>query len=169
MGSRRRGSRPRSAARSGRSGSGVAHEADGLAGLRDAPRPGRPPVHGPETRARLIALACTRPAETLEGPRRERRTHRELAERVGMSESQAHEILRAAEIKPHLLEQWVMSELGPDFDAQAAEVCGLYLDPRGDAGRLDRREDGHPGEGADARRRAGAAGQADPARARVRP
>jgi len=46
-----------------------------------------------------------------------------------MSESQAHEILRAAEIKPHLLEQWVMSELGPDFDAQAAEVCGLYLDP----------------------------------------
>ena len=104
-------------------------EADGLAGLRDAPRPGRPLVHGPETRARLIALACTRPAETREGLRRERWTHRELAERVGMSESQAHEILRAAEIKPHLLEQWVMSELGPDFDAQAAEVCGLYLDP----------------------------------------
>jgi len=23
----------------------------------------------------------------------------------------------------------VVSELGPDFDAQAAEVCGLYLDP----------------------------------------
>ena len=104
-------------------------EADGIAGLRDAPRPGRPLVHGPQTRARLIALACTRPGETPEGLRRERWTHRELAERVGMSESQAHEILRAAEIKPHLLEQWVMSELGPDFDAQAAEVCGLYLDP----------------------------------------
>ena len=102
-------------------------EVDGLAGLRDAPRPGRPLVHGPEVRARLIGLACTRPAA--EGLRRERWTHRELAELVGMSESQAHEILRAAEIKPHLLEQWVMSELGPDFDAQAAEVCGLYLDP----------------------------------------
>jgi transposase len=38
--------------------------------------------------------------------------------------------LPAAEIKPHLLEQWLLSELGPDFDAQAAEVCGLYLDPR---------------------------------------
>ena len=25
--------------------------------------------------------------------------------------------------------KWVMSELGPEFDAQAAEVCGLYLDP----------------------------------------
>ena len=54
---------------------------------------------------------------------------RELAEQVGMSESQAHEILRAAEIKPHLLEQWVISELGPDFDARAAELCGLCLEP----------------------------------------
>jgi transposase len=104
-------------------------EADGVPGLRDAPRPGRPLVHGPQTRARLIALACTRPSVSPEGLRRERWTHRELAEQVGMSESQAHEILRAAEIKPHLLEQWVMSELGPGFDAQAAEVCGLYLDP----------------------------------------
>jgi len=102
---------------------------EGLGGLRDRARPGRPLVHGPETRARLIALACTRPPETASGQRRERWTHWELARQVGMSESQAHEILRAAEIKPHLLEQWVMSELGPDFDAQAAEVCGLYLDP----------------------------------------
>lgn len=102
---------------------------DGLAGLMDAPRSGRPLVYGAQVRARLIALACTRPTETREGLRRERWTHRELAEQVGMSESQAHEILRAAEIKPHLLDQWVMSDLGPDFDAQAAEVCGLYLDP----------------------------------------
>jgi hypothetical protein len=51
-------------------------------------------------RARLIALACTRPPETAEGPRRTRWTHAELAAQVGMSESQAHEILRAAEIKP---------------------------------------------------------------------
>src|SRR5215831_9883023 len=105
------------------------YEREGLAGLLDARRPGRPLVHGPRTRAKLIALACTRPAPTREGLRRERWTHRELAEQVGMSESQAHAILRAAEIKPHLLEQWVMSDLGPDFDVQAAEVCGLYLDP----------------------------------------
>ena len=105
------------------------YELDGLAGLADAPRTGRPLVHGPQTRARLIALACTRPGGNESGLRRERWTHRELGEQVGMSESQAHAILRAAEIKPHLLEQWVMSELGPDFDAQAANVCGLYLDP----------------------------------------
>jgi transposase len=103
--------------------------AEGVAGLRDAARAGRPLVHGPQVRARLIALACTRPPDTAQGLRRTRWTHAELASEVGMSESQAHAILRAAEIKPHLLEQWVISELSPDFDAQAAEVCGLYLDP----------------------------------------
>jgi transposase len=106
-----------------------AYERRGLTGLRDAPRPGRPLVHRAEVRARLVALACTRPPQMPSGLRRERWTHRELADEVGMSESQAHAILRALEIKPHLLEQWVMSELGPDFNAQAAEVCGLYLDP----------------------------------------
>ncbi|HYN92011.1 MAG TPA: IS630 family transposase [Thermoleophilaceae bacterium] len=109
------------------------YEREGMAALADAPRPGRPLVHGHETRARLIALACTRPEETEQGLRRERWTHRELAEAVGMSVSQAHEILRAADIRPHLTEQWVMSELDPDFDAQAAEVCGLYLDPPANA------------------------------------
>ena len=101
------------------------YQRDGLEGLRDRPKPGRPLTHGQAVRARLIALACTRPPDTGEGVRRERWTHRELAERVGMSESQAHAILRAADVRPQLTEQWVMSELGPDFDAQAAEVCGL--------------------------------------------
>ena len=105
------------------------YERDGLEGLRDRPKSGRPLTHDQAVRARLIALACTRPPETPERVRRERWTHRELAEQVGMSESQAHVILRDADVRPHLTEQWVMSELGPEFDAQAAEVCGLYLDP----------------------------------------
>lgn len=109
------------------------YEHAGLDGLRDRPKTGRPLTHGSEVRAKLIALACTRPPETAEGVRRERWTHAELAEQVGMSESQAHAILRAADIRPHLTEQWVMSELGADFDAQAAEVCGLYLDPPANA------------------------------------
>jgi transposase len=101
---------------------------DGVDGLRDRPKAGRPLTHGPEARARLIGLACTRPPDTAEGVRRARWTHAELAGQVGMSPSQAHVILRAADLRPHLTEQWVMSELGPEFDAQAAEVCGLYLD-----------------------------------------
>ncbi len=109
------------------------YERDGLAGLRDRPKSGRPLTHRSEVRAKLIALACTRPPDTAEGVRRARWTHAELAAQVGMSESQAHAILRAAEIRPHLTEYWVMSELGAGFDAQAAEVCGLYLDPPSNA------------------------------------
>jgi transposase len=111
----------------------ASYERDGLDGLRDLPKTGRPLTHGQDVRARLIALACTRPPNTPEGVRRERWTHLELAEMVGMSESQAHLILRGADVRPHLTEYWVMSELGPDFDADAAVVCGLYLDPPANA------------------------------------
>ena len=100
------------------------YERDGLEGLRDRPKTGRPLTHRPEVRAKLIALACTRPPDAAEGVRRERWTYAELAEAVGMSESQAHAILAGADLRPHLTERWVMSELGPRFDAQAAEVCG---------------------------------------------
>jgi len=79
---------------------------DGLDGLRDRPKSGRPLTHGPAVRARLIALACTRPPDTATGMRRERWTHRQLAEQVGMSESQAHVILREADLRPHLTEYW---------------------------------------------------------------
>jgi transposase len=106
------------------------YEEDGMDGLRDAPRPGRPLTHEAETRALLIAKACTRPPETPEGQRRERWTYRELGEAVGMSESQAHVILSRAEIKPHRTEYWVMTDFDqPYFQERAAEVCGLYLDP----------------------------------------
>src|ERR1035437_724241 len=48
------------------------YERDGIEGLRDRPRSGRPLTHGPERRALLIAKACTRPPETESGQRRER-------------------------------------------------------------------------------------------------
>lgn len=86
--------------------------------------------HGPQTRALLIAKACTRPEPTAEGARRERWTYRELAEQVGMSESQAHLILQRAEIKPHRTDYWVMSDSAqPEFEQRLREICGLYLNP----------------------------------------
>jgi len=109
------------------------YEREGLDGLRDRPKSGRPMTHDQAVRARLIALACTRPPDTEQGLRRERWMLRELAEAVGMSVSRAQAILAEADLRPHLTEYWVMSELGPDFDAQAAEVCGLYVDPPANA------------------------------------
>ena len=103
---------------------------DGIAGLKDAPRPGAPLTHRPETRALLIAKACTRPEPTEEGVRRERWTYRELGEAVGMSESQAHVILSRAVIKPHRTDYWVMSDFSqPEFEERLGEICGLYVDP----------------------------------------
>lgn len=103
---------------------------DGMAGLRDAPRPGAPLTHGPQTRALLIAKACTRPPASPEGARQERWTYEQLGAAVGMSGSQAHVILQRAEIKPHLTEYWIMSDFSrPEFEERCAEICGLYVDP----------------------------------------
>jgi len=103
---------------------------DGIAGLRDAPRPGPPLTYGPEVRALLIAKACTRPPATEEGARQERWTYEQLGAAVGMSGSQAHEILARAAIKPHLTEYWIMSDFSrPEFEERCSAICGLYVDP----------------------------------------
>jgi transposase len=106
------------------------YERHGMAGLRDAPRSGRPLTHGPETRALLIAKACTRPESEESGQRRERWSYRELGEEVGMSESQAHVILSRAQLKPHRTDYWIMSEFSREgFEQRMVEVCGLYVHP----------------------------------------
>src|SRR5664279_4061849 len=79
------------------------YEQDGIAGLGDLPRSGKPLIYSQQDRARLIAKACTRPPETPEGAQQERWTYEQLGEAVGMSGSQAHVILARAEVKPHLL------------------------------------------------------------------
>ncbi|MGO9956507.1 MAG: helix-turn-helix domain-containing protein, partial [Solirubrobacteraceae bacterium] len=106
------------------------YAAAGMKGLGDAPRSGAPLTHGPETRAMLIAKACTRPSPTEKGARRERWTYEELGREVGMSGSQAHLILSRAAIKPHLTEYWIMSDFSREgFEERMVEVCGLYVDP----------------------------------------
>lgn len=106
------------------------YEREGIVGLRDLPRPGKPLVYSSEVRAKLIAKACTRPPDTPEGQRRERWTYDELAAEVGMSSSHAHTILARADVKPHLTDYWVMSDFtDPQFEERLREVCGLYVDP----------------------------------------
>jgi hypothetical protein len=106
------------------------YERAGIEGLADAPRSGAPLTHGPQTRALLIAKACTRPEPSEEGARRERWTYEELGREVGMSGSQAHAILSRATIKPHLTDYWVMSDFSqPEFEQRMGEICGLYVDP----------------------------------------
>ena len=96
---------------------------DRMEGLRDAPRPGRPRIHGPDTRLKIATEACRLPEEG---------THwstRGLAEHIGgVSHVTVHRVLAAEKIKPHLQEMWLNSQ-DPDFEAKQAEIIGLYLDP----------------------------------------
>jgi transposase len=102
---------------------------DGLKGLQDRPRSGRPPVHSPAVRAEVIALACALPAEN-EVPLSRwscPEIARELAVRchINASASSVRRWLAADALKPWQHRSWI-SIRDPDFAVKAARVLDLY-------------------------------------------
>jgi transposase len=98
-------------------------EAQRLAGLTDAPRPGRPPRYGREERDRVIALTLEPPPDGA--------THwsaRRMAARTGISTTTIQRIWAEADLKPHRVETFKYST-DPDLEAKVRDVVGLYLDP----------------------------------------
>jgi transposase len=103
--------------------------ADRLAGLRDAPRPGRPCWLPDVVRAEVIALACELPAESgvplsrWSGPE----LARELLARsqVRASVSTVRRWLADDALKPWQHRSWI-SVRDPDFAVKAARVLDLY-------------------------------------------
>jgi transposase len=97
----------------------------GMAGLSDRPRPGRPPVYGPDTHLRIVATV------TSELPENDTVwSHRLLAEHLeddGISASQIGRILADLDLKPHRVRGWLTRRADPAFFTKAAEVCDLYL------------------------------------------
>jgi len=94
----------------------------GLAGLADAPHPGRPQMHGREVRERILATTLTRP---------EGATHwstRRLAKEVGVSRSTVARVWREGRLKPHRTETFKFSS-DPELVAKVTDVVGLYLNP----------------------------------------
>jgi transposase len=100
-----------------------------LAGLKDAPRSGRPPVFTAAARAEAVALACALPAET--GVPLSRwscpELARELAARcqVAASASTIGRWLAADALKPWQHRSWI-SVRDPEFAAKAARALDLY-------------------------------------------
>ena len=100
-----------------------------LAGLKDAPRSGRPPVFTAADRAEVIALACALPAESglplsrWSGPD----LARELAARcqLAVSASTVRRWLARDALKPWQHRSWI-SVRDPEFAARAARVLDLY-------------------------------------------
>ncbi len=98
-------------------------EAERLAGLRDAPRPGRTPTYTRADRDRVIALTLEPPSDGT--------THwsaRRVASRVGMSITTVQRIWAEAGLKPHRTETFKFST-DPALEAKIRDVVGLYLDP----------------------------------------
>ena len=95
----------------------------GLAGLRDAPRPGAKPVYGEEFRHRVLALLEQPPPEgqaSWDGPAVARALH-----------GSAHavwRVLRHAGICLQRQRSWCVST-DKEFAAKAADIVGLYLNP----------------------------------------
>ena len=109
-----------------------------LAGLRDAPRPGRPRRLPDAVRAQVIALACELPATS--GVPLCRWSSPELAARcqVRVSTSTVRRWLAEDALKPWQYRSWI-SVRDPDFALKAARVLDLGAPPAcgGDAGVWD--------------------------------
>ncbi len=103
------------------------YAADGLDGLRDKPRPGRPRVHGPEQRLRIVATATSAPPQP-----DSQWTHQSIAEHLadsGMSASYVGRTLKRLDLKVHKVVGWLNRRDTPEFWERAADICGLYLNP----------------------------------------
>jgi transposase len=95
----------------------------GIAGLQDRPRSGRPPTITARKRAQIVALTLKPPAAGL--------THwstRDLARHAGVSHGTVHRIWRAHALKPHQVSTFKFTT-DPEAEAKIYDVVGLYLDP----------------------------------------
>src|SRR3990172_4672048 len=97
--------------------------ADGLPGLYDAPRPGRPKAIPLTKEARILADTQRRPPTPLS-----HWSSRTMATRHGVSQSFVSRLWRRHGLRPHQLDYYVASP-DPDFETKAAAILGLYLNP----------------------------------------
>src|SRR3984957_19809243 len=95
---------------------------DGLEGLRDSPRSGRPPRHDSETRHKVQTRVCQQPED------QGRWTVRSLAAAVGLPARAVHAMVVAAKLQPHRIRTFTFSP-DPDFEAKLLDIVGLYLNP----------------------------------------
>src|SRR6266436_695439 len=94
-----------------------------LAGLYDAPRPGRPRAHDDDEVARLLRTVLkTRPKDA---------THwsvRTVAEKTGISKSTVQRYFALFGVQPHRTKSFKLST-DPFFVEKVRDVVGLYLNP----------------------------------------
>jgi len=96
---------------------------DGIEGLADRPRSGRPPELTESKIARIVALTLKPPPRGLS-----HWSTRELAERVGVSHMSVHRVWQAHALQPHRLQTFKFTT-DPNAEERIRDVVGLYLNP----------------------------------------
>jgi transposase len=110
---------------------------EGIAGLKDRPRSGRPVEINALVRCQVVAMACGKPADfnvpcanvwTLD------RLYGALVKVLQdwgvatISRASMVRILNHADMKPHKMRMWLHSP-DPEFRRKVTEICELYLSP----------------------------------------
>jgi len=96
---------------------------EGLAGLYDRPKSGRPPTVTARKRAQIVALTLKPP-----GGGRTHWTSRDLARKTGVSHTTVHRLWQAHALKPHRVSTFKFTT-DPQAEEKIHDVVGLYLNP----------------------------------------
>lgn len=99
------------------------YQAHGVRGLRGRHRGSKPRVLTPQVEARILSWTRKPPTDGT--------THwstRRLADKLRVPHTIVARAWKRAGLQPHRLERCLRST-DPDFEAKAAEIIGLYLDP----------------------------------------
>ena len=97
------------------------YEAEGLGGLQDKQRSGRPVKLSAARKQQIVNRACAAPPKHLS-----RWSVRTLAAELGLPSSTVHRMLVAAKLQPHRIRTFTFSP-DPDFEAKLLDIAGLYL------------------------------------------
>lgn len=104
------------------------YKEQGLVGLIDKPRTGKPRIYQEADKARVIQLACSKPEGGYTSW-----SQRRIAKELGMSQAKVQQILKSHDLKPHKVEYWCGKSTDPEFEKKMLNVIGLYMKPEKNA------------------------------------
>jgi len=103
------------------------YQEEGIDGLSDRSRPGRPTGRDAEQIQRVINRACSPPPKHLS-----RWSVRSLAAALKMPKTEVHRIMQFCDLHPHRLRTFTFSP-DPKFEEKLLDVVGLYMNPPANA------------------------------------